>query len=210
MAVTVSNGDQREPNPKQQQEADSIDQLFSRFLESKNKPPLDWDNIKPPPSDAIVTYSSLPEPDPSKLKHLLNKLVIVKLNGGLGTSMGCTGPKSIIPVRNDTTFLDLTVKQVEELNKKYGCDVPLVLMNSFNTHDDTIKSIKKYTNRGVSIHLFLQSKFPRINKETLMAEPGEYYPPGHGDFYHAFHRSGLLRKFIEEEREFCFLSNIDR
>lgn len=44
---------------------------------------------------------------------MLNKLVVVKLNGGLGTSMGCSGPKSTIPVRNDLTFLDLTVQQIE-------------------------------------------------------------------------------------------------
>ena len=46
-------------------------------------------------------------------KDLLNKLVILKLNGGLGTTMGVEGPKSLISVRNDTTFLDLIVLQVE-------------------------------------------------------------------------------------------------
>jgi len=44
---------------------------------------------------------------------MLNKLVVLKLNGGLGTSMGCKGPKSIISVRNELTFLDLTVQQIE-------------------------------------------------------------------------------------------------
>lgn len=43
----------------------------------------------------------------------LNKLAVVKLNGGLGTSMGCKGPKSLISVRNENTFLDLTVQQIE-------------------------------------------------------------------------------------------------
>ena len=45
---------------------------------------------------------------------MLKKLAVVKLNGGLGTSMGCKGPKSIIPIRNDLTFLDLTVQQVRK------------------------------------------------------------------------------------------------
>lgn len=44
---------------------------------------------------------------------MLDKLVVIKLNGGLGTSMGCHGPKSVIPVRSDLTFLDLTVQQIE-------------------------------------------------------------------------------------------------
>lgn len=36
-----------------------------------------------------------------------------------------------------------------------------------------------------------------------------WYPPGHGDFYKSFCDSGLLKRFIESGREYCFLSNID-
>lgn len=50
---------------------------------------------------------------PDNISSVLNKLVVVKLNGGLGTSMGCKGPKSLIGVRNENTFLDLTVQQIE-------------------------------------------------------------------------------------------------
>lgn len=50
---------------------------------------------------------------PADVSAALNKLAVVKLNGGLGTSMGCKGPKSLISVRNENTFLDLTVKQIE-------------------------------------------------------------------------------------------------
>ena len=75
--------------------------------------------------------------------------MVVKLNGGLGTSMGCVGPKSVIPVRSDLTFLDLTVQQIETLNSKYDVDVPLVLMNSFNTEEDTKTILRKYGNLGM-------------------------------------------------------------
>lgn len=183
--------------------------LFQRFLDTRNKPQISWDHLTPPSQDAIVRYTDLAAPDKDKICHMLNKLVIVKLNGGLGTSMGCTGPKSVIQVRNDLTFLDLTVRQVEHLNEVYGSSVPLVLMNSFNTHEDTLKLIQKYEGRRCKIHTFLQSKYPRINKETLLPEEGEWYPPGHGDFYQSFHNSGLLSQFIGEGREYCFVSNID-
>jgi UTP--glucose-1-phosphate uridylyltransferase len=53
---------------------------------------------------------------PHSVADCLDKLVVVKLNGGLGTSMGCKGPKSLISVRNENTFLDLTVKQIEVRN----------------------------------------------------------------------------------------------
>jgi len=58
-------------------------------------------------------YESLPSPDDSEIVSLLNQVAVVKLNGGLGTSMGCSGPKSLISVRNDLTFLDLHVQQIE-------------------------------------------------------------------------------------------------
>ncbi len=74
----------------------------------------------------------------------------------------------MIPVRNDQTFLDLTVQQIESLNKQYDADVPLVLMNSFNTDEETHKIIKKYSGFRVRILTFNQSRYPRINKESLM------------------------------------------
>ena len=79
-----------------------------------------------------------------------------------------SGPKSVIPVRSDLTFLDLTVQQIEFLNKKYNTNVPLVLMNSFNTDEDTMKIIRKYSGFNVSIRTFNQSCYPRISKESMM------------------------------------------
>jgi UDP-N-acetylglucosamine pyrophosphorylase len=60
-----------------------------------------------------VPYSSLPAVPATKTTSLLSKLAVVKLNGGLGTTMGCVGPKSAIEVRDGMTFLDLTVRQIE-------------------------------------------------------------------------------------------------
>lgn len=104
----------------------------------------------------------------------MNKLVVIKLNGGLGTSMGCHGPKSVIPVRNDLTFLDLTVQQIETLNKTYHADVPLVLMNSFNTDEDTEKIVRKYKGLKVKIYTFNQSCFPRINRDSMLPIAKDY------------------------------------
>ena len=115
-----------------------------------------------------TNYADLPPPNKSEIKALLEKLVVVKLNGGLGTTMGCKGPKSAITVRDGLTFLDITVQQIEELNKKYDTNVPLVLMNSFNTDEETHKLIQKYGKVRCEILTFNQSVFPRINKETLL------------------------------------------
>jgi len=75
-------------------------------------------------NEQIKPYQDLPqEQSKDAIRDMLNKLVVLKLNGGLGTSMGCKGPKSIISVRNELTFLDLTVQQIEVIDN--GCYVGL-------------------------------------------------------------------------------------
>ncbi|CAG6016474.1 unnamed protein product [Menidia menidia] len=193
--------------------------LYHRFLQVKG-PSVEWIKIQRPPEDSIQPYDKIAARGlPDSVADSLNKLVVVKLNGGLGTSMGCKGPKSLISVRNENTFLDLTVKQIEHLNKTYNTDVPLVLMNSFNTDEDTKKILQKYTHHRVKIHTFNQSRYPRVNKESLlpvatnlsMAGPNAeaWYPPGHGDVYASFSNSGLLDQLIAQGKEYIFVSNID-
>jgi UTP--glucose-1-phosphate uridylyltransferase len=200
------------------EEMDRFAALFNRFLQ-EDGPSVEWDRIEKLPTEAVKDYSTCIIPkEPSLIRDMLNKLVVVKLNGGLGTSMGCSGPKSVIPVRNDLTFLDLTVQQIEFLNKTYNANVPLVLMNSFNTDEETEKIVRKYKGFQVKVYTFNQSCFPRISRDSLLPvardyeldkNPEAWYPPGHGDFYESFQNSGLLRQFIQEGREYLFLSNID-
>lgn len=190
--------------------------MFSMFLQNSTKT-INWDKIKSPPDDMIIPHEDIVKDRTIEhTRELLSKLVVLKLNGGLGTSMGCTGPKSAIEVHSGFSFLDLTVRQIESLNSKYQVDVPLVLMNSFNTDDETAKIIHKYKNAEVKILTFNQHRFPRIYKDTL--EPactkfngdlGEWYPPGHGDVYHAFYSSPIFKELLTQGKEYVFVSNID-
>jgi len=199
-------------------EFDGFKKLFGKFINEKG-PSVFWDQIERLPPNAILPYSSLNQPeDVSSIRSMLDQLVVIKLNGGLGTSMGCSGPKSVIPVRSELTFLDLTVQQIEYLNKKYDANVPLVLMNSFNTDEDTMKIIRKYAGFNICIRTFNQSCYPRISKETMAPvarscsisdDIESWYPPGHGDFYQSFHNSGLLDEFVKQGKKYCFISNID-
>ncbi|VDP91808.1 unnamed protein product [Echinostoma caproni] len=136
---------------------DGFQQLFQRYLHSTSEA-FDWKKMEPVPPECMKAYSKLTTPsDRETIQKQLNKLVVVKLNGGLGTTMGCTGPKSLISVRNDLTFLDLNVQQIEVLNNNYGANIPLVLMNSFNTNADTEKVLRKYQQVNVEIVTFMQS-----------------------------------------------------
>ena len=171
-----------------------------------------WDHIKSPSEDQIVPYSKLPSGQPRNLE----KLAVLKVNGGLGTSMGMTGAKSALEVKDDMTFLDLTVRQIEHLNTAHKVDVPLILMTSFNTHEDTLRIIKKYANQQLRITTFNQSRYPRIYKESLLPCPKSadddkknWYPPGHGDLYNALYQSGVLDQLLAEGKEYLFVSNSD-
>ncbi|KAI8536609.1 hypothetical protein RHMOL_Rhmol10G0271100 [Rhododendron molle] len=191
--------------------------LVSRSLSGEAQH-IEWSKIKTPTDEVVVPYDSLaPTPeDPAETKKLLDKLVVLKLNGGLGTTMGCTGPKSVIEVRNGLTFLDLIVIQIESLNSKYGCNVPLLLMNSFNTHDDTQKIVEKYAKSNIEIHTFNQSQYPRLVVEDFMPLPCKgsmgkdgWYPPGHGDVFPALKNSGKLDALLSQGKEYVFVANSD-
>ncbi|CAN6706305.1 unnamed protein product [Malus baccata var. baccata] len=151
---------------------------------------VDWSKIETPTDEVVVPHAGLePAPkDTAEIKALLDKLVVLKLNGGLGTTMGCTGPKSVIEVRDGLTFLDLIVMQIEHLNDKFGSSVPLLLMNSFNTHDDTQKS-----------------QYPRLVVDDFTPLPSKgqtgkdgWYPPGHGDVFPSLKNSGNLDLLLSQ------------
>ncbi|XP_031275885.1 UTP--glucose-1-phosphate uridylyltransferase 1 isoform X2 [Pistacia vera] len=191
--------------------------LVARYLSGEAQH-VEWSKIQTPTDEVVVPYDTLaPAPeDLSETKKLLDKLVVLKLNGGLGTTMGCTGPKSVIEVRNGLTFLDLIVIQIEHLNSKYGCNVPLLLMNSFNTHDDTAKIVEKYSKSNVQIHTFNQSQYPRLVADDFVPFPCKgktdkdgWYPPGHGDVFPSLKNSGKLDTLLSQGKEYVFVANSD-
>nr|WBR49967.1 UDP-glucose pyrophosphorylase [Codonopsis pilosula] len=204
-------------NQISQNEKSGFINLVSRYLSGEAQH-VEWSKIQTPTDEIVVPYdtlASVPE-DSSETKKLLDKLVVLKLNGGLGTTMGCTGPKSVIEVRNGLTFLDLIVVQIESLNTKYGCNVPLLLMNSFNTHDDTLKIVEKYSNSKIEIHTFNQSQFPRLVVDEFLPLPSKgnagkdsWYPPGHGDVFPALVNSGKLDTLLSQGKEYVFVANSD-
>lgn len=206
----------RDPQEKKrfESEMDNFFALFRRYLNDKAKGnEIDWAKIAPPAPEQVVAYETLPNSD---AVEFLNKLAVVKLNGGLGTSMGCVGPKSVIEVRDGMSFLDLSVRQIEFLNRTYDVNVPFVLMNSFNTDNDTAAIIKKYEGHNIDIMTFNQSRYPRILKDSMLPAPKSYdsqvsdwYPPGHGDVFESMYNSGILEQLLGRGIEIIFLSNAD-
>ena len=164
-------------------------------------------DIKPVAPDEIEDASRIKEYDESGRKAL-SRAVIIKLNGGLGTSMGLTKAKSFLKVKNEKTFLEIILKQAER------CRVKLALMNSFSTHEDTIATLSMIKPSDSPL-LFIQNKFPKILREDLAPATWpknpdlEWNPPGHGDIYSAIYTSGVLNSLLKNGIEYAFISNSD-
>jgi UTP--glucose-1-phosphate uridylyltransferase len=174
------------------------------------------------PESDIEPVAELPDADElpaddAGARAALDRTVVVKLNGGLGTSMGMTGPKSLLEVKDGLTFLDITVRQILDLRERTGAKLPLVLMNSFATRDASLDALGRYDAlpvAGVPAD-FVQSKVPKLRADDLEpvswpADPAlEWAPPGHGDLYPSLQSSGMLEALLDGGYEYAFVANVD-
>jgi UTP--glucose-1-phosphate uridylyltransferase len=150
----------------------------------------------------------------SATKESLSKLVIIKLNGGLGTSMGLSKAKSLIPIKDGMSFLKVIANQVLYLRKKFSVEIPLLLMDSYNTQVDSRLELSSSGLTQKFPSSFLQHKVPRIRENDFMPiqckDPKEEWcPPGHGDIYFTLVETGILDQLLESGYEVAFLSNGD-
>ena len=168
------------------------------------------------PAADLPSLESLP-PTTGQCGELLGQLAVIKLNGGLGTSMGLDRVKSLIPVKGETTFLDFIARQVMHLRDTSGAaQLAFYLMDSFNTQADTLNYLRSYPALAQEDLLdFLQSKAPKLEATTLRpiawpAQPElEWCPPGHGDLYPSLLGCGLLDRLLARGIRFLFVSNAD-
>jgi UTP--glucose-1-phosphate uridylyltransferase len=175
----------------------------SAFLRSEDLEPV---------SD-VVRLEDVAEVQP---QEALRPVVVIKLNGGLATTMGLRQPKSLIEAREGLTFLDIIIGQLLALRERYGVRLPLVLMNSEVTRSETLEALMQHPELDVGLPLeFMQSVVPKLEAQTLAPvswpkNPAlEWAPPGHGDIYGALRRSGLLETLLEQGFRYAMISNSD-
>jgi UTP--glucose-1-phosphate uridylyltransferase len=160
-----------------------------------------------------VAHEQLPT---APIGELLRRTAVIKLNGGLGTSMGLQIPKSMVEVREGQNFLDLAARQILHLREQTGTPVPLVLMHSFHTQTPCLERLAEmgFDNGPLGLD-FLQSQVPKLRADDHfpVEHPAhsdlEWCPPGHGEIYAALQGTGWLERLIEAGYEFAFVSNID-
>lgn len=149
-------------------------------------------------------------------EKLLQSLVVVRLNGGLGTSMGLLRAKSLLPVKNGLTFNDIIARQLQALQRRYNAAIPLVHMTSFSTDADVCAAMAAYPTLSPEALpvSFLQHRHPKIYLDTMMPaeeqlEALNWNPPGHGDIYAALIASGLAERLVRMGKRYAFVANAD-
>ena len=166
------------------------------------------------PATGVPTLDELVPADES---GVLDALVVIKLNGGLATTMGLRSPKSLVQARDGRSFLDIIIGQILQLRRKHGVRLPLVLMDSEATRDETLAALDRQpeiATDGVPAD-FMQSMVPKLEAETLdpidwEKQPSlEWNPPGHGDIYGALRGSGMLAKLLDQGFRYAMISNSD-
>jgi UTP--glucose-1-phosphate uridylyltransferase len=165
--------------------------------------------------DEVPDVAGLPDGGEAA-RDALDRTVVVKLNGGLGTSMGMTRAKSLLEAKEGLTFLDVIARQVLDGRRRSGARLPLVLMNSFYTRDDTLAALGRYPDLAADLPLdFVQGKVPKLLADDLEPvswpdDPDlEWAPPGHGDLYTSLVASGMLDQLREHGYEYAFVANAD-
>lgn len=191
-------------------EAIAVFTHYYHLLESGERGEIREDDIEP--------VEDLPQLDHLTAdREALASTAVVKLNGGLGTSMGVTGPKSALAVKNGLTFLDIIARQVLSTRREFDIELPLILMNSFRTRDESQAILGKYETLAVDgiPADFLQNAEPKLRADDLSpvewpADPElEWCPPGHGDLFVALSTSGTLDALREHGYRHIFVSNSD-
>ncbi|MFF2623977.1 UTP--glucose-1-phosphate uridylyltransferase [Oerskovia jenensis] len=195
--------------------------VFSRFYElldggaTGTVPEADVDPL------TDVTHRRDLDIAPHDAADALARTALVKLNGGLGTSMGMDRAKSLLTVRDTDhgplTFLDIIAGQVRAARAATGAPLPLLFMNSFRTRDDTLAALAAYPDLAVDgLPLdFLQNREPKLRADDLEpvewpADPDlEWCPPGHGDLYTALVTSGALQQLLDAGYLYASVSNSD-
>ena len=186
---------------------------YYRLLEHGETGLIPESSIEPLDMESLADV----EVDDDTAAAALQKTAVVKLNGGLGTSMGMDRAKSLLCVRKGWSFLDVIARQVLHLRRQYDAPLPLLFMNSFRTSEDTMAALARYADlpvEGLPLE-FLQNREPKLLVDGLSPASWpknpdlEWCPPGHGDLYTALRGTGLLTTLVEQGYERVFVSNSD-
>ena len=130
------------------------------------------------------------------------QLGVILVAGGQGTRLGFDHPKGMFPIGpiSRKTLFQIHVEKIVAASRRYGVPIPLYLMTSPATHDETVAFFAEHGRFGLpadDLRIFCQGTMPAIDAATgrvLLESPDRIAvsPDGHGGMLAALDRSGAL------------------
>jgi len=87
-------------------------EMFKRYIRGAGR--LEWEKVVPlgPHTKGFVQHEELSALDAARTSELFRRVAVLKLNGGLGTTMGCNGAKSCMVIKDGKSFLEIICEQM--------------------------------------------------------------------------------------------------
>ena len=153
------------------------------------------------PLDDLPDAAELPEGG----DEALDRVVVLKLNGGLGTSMGMTRAKSLLEVKDGLSFLDIIVRQVlaparaDRRAHAAAADEQLRHPGGLAGGARALPGAGASTCRSTSSRARCRSCSPTdSSRSSGPPNPAlEWAPPGHGDVYTSLPPPGCSSELLD-------------
>ena len=144
---------------------------------------------------------------------------VVLVAGGQGSRLGFPHPKGMFPIGpvSRRSLFQVHVDRLLSVARRYQAKIPLYLMTSPATHDETVSYFQQHQYLGMEPSdqiLFCQGTMPAVDAETgklLLEAPGQLFlsPDGHGGMLSALERSGALRDMERRGVDLLFYLQVD-
>ncbi len=178
---------------------------------------------EPPPAfrlDAAANPFS-PEQARRRAEEALaaGQLGVALVAGGQGTRLGFDHPKGMFPIGpvSHKTLFQIHVEKIIAAGRRYGVRIPLYLMTSAATHEETVEFFAAHERFGLpaeDLFVFQQGTMPAVDAESgqvLLESPGRIAtsPDGHGGMLAALLCSGGLDDIARRGIRHLFYLQVD-
>jgi UDP-N-acetylglucosamine/UDP-N-acetylgalactosamine diphosphorylase len=142
----------------------------------------------------------------------------VLVAGGQATRLGFPGPKGTFPIGPVTgrTLFEWFAGRLLALRARHGRPIPLYVMTSEATHDETVAYFAERAHLGLDpddVRFFRQGMAPALDDRgrLLLETPSRIFraPNGHGGVFEALAASGALAEMAARDVEDIFYFQVD-
>src|SRR5262245_42163422 len=168
-----------------------------------------------------VKEESGPTPDDAHRRGVaaMPHVAVVLVAGGQGTRLGFDHPKGMFPIGplSGKTLFQLLFEKTLAVGRRHGVRIPLYVMTSPATHDETAAFLEQNSRFGLAagdVTLFCQGTMPAVDAATgrvLLAEKHRLAlsPDGTGGIVAAMKRHGVLNQMLDRGTRHVFYMQVD-